>query len=85
MKYKSFAIYDGLAELFSHPFHTYNKNTAVRGFAEQVNRPDSQYAKHPTDFSLHEVGEYDDKTGLMTPLTAPQRIGLASEFIEQRT
>lgn len=84
MKYKSFAVYDGLAEVFSHPFHTFNKATAIRGFTEQVNNPESQFAKHPTDFSLHEVGEFDDKNGMMTPLTAPLRVGLASEFLREQ-
>ena len=38
----------------------------VRSFSDEVNndREDNQINKHPSDFSLYELGSYDDDTGL---------------------
>jgi len=84
MKLKSFSIFDAKSNLFSQPFHTHNKATAQRSFAEDVNTEGTAPNKHPTDYSLFEIGEYDNEKGLMTSLMAPIQVGLAVEYLEAK-
>lgn len=78
---KMFAVYDSKAGVFAQPFFTHNSATATRGFADQVNKADTQFNNHPEDYTLFLLGEYDDQKGSTTCLTAPQSLGLASEFL----
>jgi len=42
-------------------------STAIRAIQDLVvNSPDHAFAKHPSDFSLHKLGEFDDVSGVIT-------------------
>jgi len=83
MMMKMFAVYDSKAGVFARPFFTHNAAVATRGFVEEVNKPDTEFNKHHEDYTLFAIGEYDDAKGLVIPLTSPQSLGLASEFIHR--
>lgn len=83
MKYKTFAVFDSKAGVFSHQWNSHNAATAVRRFAEDVNNEQHPVAKHPEDFTLFEIGEYDEEKGLMTSLATPHSLGLASEHVNR--
>ena len=40
----------------------------------------TEISKYPTDFKLFVVGEFDEDSGSLLPLTAPESLGLASEY-----
>lgn len=82
MKFKVFTAYDSKAEAFNTPFFMPKSGQAIRAFAEQVNKEGTDFNKFPADFTLFELGEYDDDTGLLTPLSTPKSLGLAMEFLE---
>lgn len=83
MIHKSFAVFDSKSGLYSHPFHTHNNLTALRQFESDVHRDGTPLNKYPQDFTLHEIGEYDDKSGIMKPLTAPVHIGSALDYVQR--
>lgn len=68
MKLKLYSVFDAKAAFFGVPVFDMNDATAVRRFSDQVNsdNPDNQWAKHPEDFSLFRVGEYDSLTGKLS-------------------
>ena len=67
MKKVYYAVYDRKAELYSTPFLEIKDGTAIRAIQDLVmNSPDHAFAKHPADFSLHKLGEFDDVTGVIT-------------------
>jgi hypothetical protein len=67
MKKVYYAVYDRKAELFSAPFLEIKDGTAIRAIQDLVvNSPDHAFAKHPLDFSLHKLGEFDDVSGVIT-------------------
>lgn len=81
MNMKVFSVYDSKAGIFGRPLCFHNAAVASRWFADQANKQESEIAAHPEDYSLFAIGDYDDAKGQMNNLTAPQSLGLASEFI----
>lgn len=84
-KHKLYAVYDSKVEAFNLPFFQHTRGQAIRTFSETVNRPDPNnlLTRYPADYSLHELGEYDDQNGSFTNHTAPISLGLATEFKEK--
>lgn len=60
MQHLMFAIYDSKTEAYSKPFYSLTKGEAIRTFQDAVNSPDSMFYKHPGDFTLFNIGSYDD-------------------------
>lgn len=74
------AIHDSKSETFSRPFCVRAYGEAERAFADGVNDGKSDYSKYPADFTLFELGSYDDVTGVIVPLAAPRSLGAAVTF-----
>lgn len=81
---KAFAVYDLKALNFGVPFFMSSVGGAVRAFADLSNDPQSTVAKHPEDFQLFEIGEYDDSLGSLKDLHPSRLLGQASDFVERR-
>lgn len=82
MKYKIFSIFDSKAENFNTPIFLPTEGQALRIFDDMVNSQDNEIAKHPEDYTLFCVGEFDSDQGLVTPLLTPKSLGLAQEFVK---
>jgi hypothetical protein len=67
-----FAARDAKAEIYGTPMFFPTVGLATRAFSEQANNPESMICKHAEDFCLFRIGEYDQDTGLLTPLPAPE-------------
>jgi hypothetical protein len=53
--------------MYSQPFLEVKDGTAIRAVQDLViNDKTHAFAKHPSDFSLHKLGEFDDITGIIT-------------------
>lgn len=63
MKSKVFTVYDSKTQVFRAPFHMRNEGEALRAWQSIANDENSEIGKYPEDFSLLEIGEYDDETG----------------------
>ena len=63
MKIKAYAVYDNKAEAFMQPFFSGNAGLAIRTFADNAKNPESIWNRHPNDFCLYEIGEYDENSG----------------------
>ncbi|MEM0168022.1 MAG: hypothetical protein QW515_05270 [Thermoplasmatales archaeon] len=79
---KVFSIYDSKAEVYSNPVFIRTKGEAIRGLAECVNNSDHHYGRHSEDFTLFEIGEWDDLTGTFMPYQAKISICNLKELIE---
>ena len=79
---KVFAVHDIKAEAFLKPFFTNTVGEALRGFIDACNDPQVQFNKHPEDYTLFELGEFDDGKGLITALPTPRPLGKAIEFVK---
>lgn len=67
---KLFAVFDSKAAMFGRIFSDQQEGSAMRNFSDAVNDSSNQnnmWNKHPEDFSLFQVGEFDDSTGELIP------------------
>lgn len=58
-----FAVQDSKAGAFHAPFCAPSEGVAVRMMLDCVNREGHPYAMHPEDYTLYEVGEFEDTDG----------------------
>lgn len=79
---KIFTIYDSKMEAYMQPFFMVSKGAAIRAFTDSVNNKETQFNKHPEDFTLFDVGEYDDSTGKFSNQITPISLGLAIDYIK---
>jgi len=78
---KVFAIYDSAVGAYMQPFFMQSKGAAIRAFKDHANDRESQTAKHPSDFTLFELGSYNDENGFFENLTTPLSLGTAFEHV----
>lgn len=64
MRLKAFAIFDSQALVYNTPFFFGQDGQALRAVSDLVNDPQSSVSKHPADYTLYRVGEFDDQKGL---------------------
>lgn len=85
MKYQMFAIFDKAVDAYAPPFYVRSKGEALRGFADQVNRPGENNGlfNHPEHFFIFHIGEYDDEECSVSMLEPRECLGCALEFKEE--
>ncbi|WNK12965.1 MAG: nonstructural protein [Microvirus sp.] len=81
-----YAVKDLAVQAFGMPFFLRSKGEAMRSFQDEVNRTDgkSSVAQHPDDYELYNIGEYDDATGAITPMT-PELVARAKDLLTPRS
>lgn len=69
-----FAVRDTCVGSFLLPMFFQNRAAAVRALGDAVNKPkeDNQFYQHPEHFQLCEIGSFDDETGIVSSLLAPE-------------
>ena len=83
MLVKMFSVYDSKAQVYTPPFYFKAVGEAVRAFQDSVNTPGHQFNKWPGDFTLFQIGAYDDETGFVTQDQAHINLGVALEFFTE--
>lgn len=81
MIHKIFSVYDSKSEAYGMPMFLRSVAEAIRSFTDAANSSDSMLAKHPADFTLFELGEYDQLSGVLTPLNTPRSLGVLLELL----
>lgn len=77
MKQRAYAIRDTKAESYGTPFYQPTHGAAERSFSSLVHDEQSTISRHPEDYDLYYIGEYDTNLGLFTALDTPQHIAKA--------
>lgn len=76
-----YSVYDSKAQASVFQYFADTRGIAMRGFIDQCEKDGTMYAKHPGDFSLFEVGEFDETTQLVKGYDAVVNLGSALEFV----
>lgn len=74
---KTFTVYDSKAEIYSPPFYEITAGQAIRAFTDASNQEKHPFALHPGDYTLFELGHYDNANGQHENLKTPINHGLA--------
>jgi hypothetical protein len=81
MKLRIIAVRDRAADCFSQPQFVLSLGAAIRAFGDQINdNKDSELAKHPEDFDLYELGEFDDGNADFSLLGDPRQIAIGKDL-----
>lgn len=71
---KMFAIRDVKAEGYNTPFFQPTFGLAERAFKDACQDEKTTLAKHPEDYSLYYLGEFDQTSGLMKVEETPKHV-----------
>nr|UXQ88125.1 MAG: nonstructural protein [Microvirus sp.] len=66
MIHKIYSVYDSKAETYTPPFFQHREAMALRTFADCCNDDGHTFGKHPEDYTLFDLGTYDDDNGCIT-------------------
>jgi len=77
---KIFTIYDSKTQAYLTPFFNPTTGGAVRSFEEACRDESSTFHKYPADFTLFEIGSFDDNSSQITLLDAKVALGCAVEY-----
>jgi len=83
MKQLVFSIYDEKAEAFYPPFFLQTTGMAIREITDCVNDLTHKFGAHPADYTLFQLGEFDNITGEIT--FQKQSLGCLIEFKSYKT
>src|SRR4051812_28446427 len=67
-KYKVFAPFDSKLSVWMNPMFFLHAGQAERTWRELANDPQTMVCKHPGDFTLFQIGFFDDESGLLEPI-----------------
>lgn len=82
MKLSVYSIFDSAASAFVQPFMMHNDGLAIRAFQDNVNaKEENNISKHPEQFTLFKLGEFDDKTAQYTLEDSPKSIAIGVQLI----
>jgi hypothetical protein len=81
MIHKIFSIYDQKARAYLPPFYMHQTEMAIRVFSDCINSDNHQFAKHPADYTLFELGTFDDEHAKLDTYEAPTLLNNGIELV----
>jgi len=81
---KIFSVYDCKAEAYLQPFFSPTKGLAMRAFIAAVNKVGHDFNTYANDYSLWEIGEWDESKGTLSTHEIKMPLGGAHEFLSQQ-
>lgn len=63
------SVYDKKTAIFERPFTVRHIGEAIREWDVVRKDPQTKFGKNPEDFSLHQIGYYDDSKGQFENIT----------------
>lgn len=84
MKMKAFSVFDSKAEAYLLPFFTTTAGQAVRMFSDACMQEDHAFHKHASDYTLFEIGAFDEESGTFSTLSAHVNLGCAVEYVAKQ-
>jgi len=77
---KMFTVYDSKAEAYMQPFFAKSTGEALRSFSDTCQDKNHIFAKHPEDFTLFELGTWDEQTSDFVIYESKKSLGIALEY-----
>lgn len=83
MKFTIISVRDIVANCYSTPTYHQSKGSALRAFSSEVNRADenNNIYKYPGDYELYCLGYFDDEYATFEPLSNPEKLGDARDYV----
>lgn len=81
MIHQLIAVFDVKVGAYSKPVAVPADGAAIRSFQDAVNDKTTEYNKHPADYSLFNIGTYDDISGEVVAIK-PKILAQASSLLQ---
>ena len=81
MKIKILAVHDRALDAYMRPMFVPTIGAGIRAFQDEVNNPESPMNKHPDDYDLFNLGDWDDNTGQFSQQPKPINIAVGKQLI----
>lgn len=78
-----FSIFDSKVEDYGNPFFAPTKGAAIRTFSDACADKSTMFNKHPKDYTLFYLGEFDSSNGAFVLGDAKVPLGSAFEFMDK--
>lgn len=78
-----YSIYDEKVESYSQPFFCPTNPAAIRMFTDLANDDNSNISRHQQDYTLYQIGKWDDSTGKIETFENLVNLGRANEYSNQ--
>nr|QJB20621.1 MAG: nonstructural protein [Microvirus sp.] len=82
---KIFSVFDSKAAAYLPPTFMQSRGVAIRSFGAAASDDKHEFCRFASDFTLFELGEFDDSNGSFTLHSAPIPLGTAFELKAQTT
>lgn len=79
MLWRIYSVFDNKARAYLQPWITHNSDTAKRIFAESATDAQHLFSRHAEDYTLFEIGTFDDNTGAVESTVPAINLGLAAQ------
>lgn len=81
MKLIIMSVRDRAADCYGQPFFVPAIGRALRSFQDEINRAaeDNPLYKHPEDFDLYQLGEFEDGDATFKLLDRPQQVAVGKD------
>ena len=81
MQLQIFSIFDKAVGAYMRPFVAQSAGEALRAFEDDCMNAESPVAKHPEDYSLFMLGEFDNQDGSIEAKASPVCLANAHEVV----
>lgn len=84
---RAYSIFDRKSLQYYPPYWASTDGAAARTLADAAADPNSSIGRHPMDYVLFHVGEYDDQKGTLTPCSPLNHVidAIALVPVQQQT
>ncbi len=82
MRLLIFSVFDVKSGAFAQPFFMPAVGMATRAFGDWSNNVETPLGKHPEDYSLYQIGHFDDGDARIVSFDTPKHVGDSSDFVE---
>lgn len=83
MEIKLYSIFDKKTAVYQPPIFCHNQGHAQRHIIDVFTGKNYTVSKFPEDFTLYEVGEFNDVTGVLNAYITPQHVCEISTLIKK--
>ncbi len=76
-----YTVYDSKAEAYLQPFYSRTAGEAIRNFETACNKSEHEFHIHAADYTLFEIGEFNETTGFIQRRQSHLNLGNALQYI----
>ena len=77
---KIYSVHDSKAEAFLAPFNAPTAGVAIRMWEAACKDPEHTFHQHAGDYTLFEIGEFDQTSGQVTGYAVLINLGIALQY-----